>query len=277
MKIDAHQHFWHFDPVRDAWIDDTMRIIRRDFLPADLAPILNQNDVDGCIAVQATQNDGETEFLLNLAAENDFIKGVVGWVNLQADDLAARLDRYQDRALLKGFRHVLQGEPAEFMLRPAFVRGVKTLHRYGYTYDILIFPDQLPNAVKLVQQCPEQPFVLDHLAKPYIKTGEIVTWKKDLNTLAAHQNVFCKVSGMITEADYHTWTHAQLVPYLDAVFEAFGTDRIMFGSDWPVCLVAGEYAAVIGILEKYIAGFSAQEKTQIFGHNAQKFYGLDRI
>lgn len=275
MRIDAHQHFWYFDPVRDAWIDETMQIIRRDFLPADLAPILNQNDVDGCIAVQATQNDGETDFLLNLAAENDFIKGVVGWIDLQAVDLAARLDQYQERALLKGFRHVLQGEPAEFMLRPAFVRGVGMLHRYGYTYDILIFPKQLPNAVKLVRQCPEQPFVLDHIAKPYIKTGEIATWKKDLTTLAAHENVFCKVSGMITEADYHTWTYAQLVPYLDAVFEAFGTNRIMFGSDWPVCLVAGDYAEVLGILEEYTAGFSGQEKAQVFGLNALKFYGLD--
>lgn len=277
MKIDAHQHFWHFDPDRDAWIDETMRVIRRDFLPADLKPVLRQNQIAGCIAVQAAQDDGETEFLLNLAAENNFIKGVVGWVDLRADDLVARLEKYQDRALLKGFRHVLQGESAEFMLRPAFVRGVGMLHRYGYTYDILIFPDQLPNAVELVRQCPEQAFVLDHLAKPYIKTGEIVTWKKDLIALAAQENVFCKVSGMITEADYHTWTYAQLVPYLDAVFELFGTDRIMFGSDWPVCLVAGAYAEVLGILEKYTAGFSAQEKEKVFGHNALKFYGLDRV
>lgn len=275
MKIDAHQHFWHFDPIRDAWIDDAMRVIRRDFLPEDLKPVLDQNQIDGCIAVQAAQDDNETEFLLKLAAENDFIKGVVGWVDLQTHDLADRLESYRGREFLKGFRHVLQGEPAEYMLRPAFVQGVRMLHRYGYTYDILIFPNQLPSAEKLVAQCPEQRFVLDHLAKPYIKAGAIDAWKKDLNALAGHNNISCKLSGLITEADYQTWTYEQLLPYLDAAFEVFGTDRLMFGSDWPVCLVAGAYAGVIGIVEKYTAGFSEDEKAKIFGLNAMRFYGVD--
>lgn len=274
MTIDAHQHFWHFDPVRDAWIDEQMKVIRRDFLPQDLRPILAQNQIDGCVAVQAAQSDAETDFLLKLAEENDFIKGVVGWIDLRADDLDAQLEKYQGRNLLKGFRHVLQGESPEFMLNPAFVRGVKTLHQYGYTYDVLIFPHQLPNAAKLVAQCPGQRFVLDHLAKPYIKAGKIADWKKDLNSLAAHESVFCKISGMVTEADYQSWTYEQLVPYLDAAFEAFGPDRLVFGSDWPVCLVAGDYQSVKGVVEKYAAHFSAEEKANIFGNNAIRFYGL---
>lgn len=274
MKIDAHQHFWRYDPIRDAWIDDQMKVIRHDFLPQDLQPLLAQNDIDGCVAVQAAQNDAETEFLLGLAGENDFIKGVVGWVDLQADDLDARLDKYQGRKLLKGFRHVLQGESADFMLRPAFVRGVKMLHHHGYTYDILIFPHQLPNAVKLVAQCPDQRFVLDHLAKPYIRAGKIDDWQKDLNALAAYDNVFCKISGMVTEADYLTWTYEQLIPYLDIAFKAFGSDRILFGSDWPVCLVAGNYQKVKDIVDKYTTRFSKEEKAKIFGWNAIQFYNL---
>ena len=274
MTIDSHQHFWHFDPIRDAWIDDTMQVIQRDFLPADLAPVLAQSGIQGCVAVQAAQSDAETEFLLQLARENDFIKGVVGWVDLQANDLEVKVQHYNGQNLLKGFRHVLQAEPVEFMLQPAFVQGVQTIGKHGYTYDILIFPNQLPNAVKLVQQCGDQPFVLDHLAKPYIKAGKIDQWKSDLTRLAAQENVLCKLSGMITEADWKTWTYAQLVPYLDVAFEAFGTKRLMFGSDWPVCLVAGEYQKVWQILERYLADFSDHEKDQVFGLNAAKFYQL---
>lgn len=274
MTIDSHQHFWHFDPIRDAWIDDTMQVIQRDFLPADLAPVLAQSGIQGCVAVQAAQSDTETEFLLQLARENDFIKGVVGWVDLQADDLEVQVQHYNGQKLLKGFRHVLQAEPVEFMLQPAFVRGVQTIGKHGYTYDILIFPHQLPNAVELVQQCGDQSFVLDHLAKPYIKAGKIDQWKSDLTRLAAQENVLCKLSGIITEADWKTWTYEQLVPYLDVAFEAFGTSRLMFGSDWPVCRVAGEYQEVRQILERYLAGFSDHEKDLVFGLNAVKFYQL---
>ena len=275
MTLDSHQHFWHFDPIRDAWIDDTMQVIQRDFLPTDLKPVLAQCGVDGCVAVQAAQSDTETKFLLQLARENDFIKGVVGWIDLRADNLEAQIQGYNDQPLLKRFRHVLQAEPVEFMLHPAFVRGVQTIGKQGYTYDILIFPNQLPNAVKLVQQCGAQPFVLDHLAKPYIKDRKIDQWKSDLSRLAAQENVLCKISGMITEADWKSWTYEQLVPYLDVAFDAFGTDRLMFGSDWPVCQVAGEYQQVKHILERYLADFSEHEKKQVFGLNAAKFYRLD--
>ncbi len=275
MNIDSHQHFWKYDPVHDGWIDDTMTVLRRDFLPKDLKPVLEQNQVDGCVAVQADQSEAETAFLLGLASEHDFIKGVVGWVDLQADDLDDKLVEYKKYPLLKGFRHVLQSEPDDaYMLRPTFVEGVKKLRKHGFTYDILIFPKHLPNAVSLVQQCDDQPLVLDHLAKPYIKKGLLDEWKKDMHLLAAHPHVLCKVSGMITEADWTTWTYEQLVPYLDVVFEAFGTERLLFGSDWPVCLLAGEYPKVKQILVRYMAGFSESEKDKVFGGNAVNFYGL---
>lgn len=275
MKIDAHQHFWHFDPVRDAWITDDMQVIRRDFLPEDLKVVLEQNQMDGCVAVQAAQESAETEFLLHLATEHDFIKGVVGWTDLQAPDLSEKLAEYKKQPKLRGFRHVLQAEPDDaFMLRPAFVAGVKALRDYNFTYDILIYPQHLPHAVQLVQQCPDQPFVLDHLAKPYIREGRLEPWKKDLMALAAQENVCCKISGTITEADWSTWTHEQLVPYLDAAFAAFGTDRLMFGSDWPVCLVAGDYQRVKQILERYLEDFTPTEKDAIWGENATRFYSL---
>lgn len=274
MYIDSHQHFWHFDLIRDAWIDDTMQVIRRDFLPADLKPVLEQCGIEGCVAVQAAQSAAETKFLLHLARENDFIKGVVGWIDLQAGDLETQIQLYKEQPLLKGFRHVLQAETEDFMLRPTFVRGVQTVGKQGYTYDILIFPNQLPNAVKLVQQCSDQPFVLDHLAKPYIKDRKIGQWKSDLTRLATQENVLCKISGMITEADWKSWTYEQLVPYLNVAFEAFGTNRLMFGSDWPVCRVAGEYLQVKQILERYLTDFSDHEKDQVFGLNAKRFYGL---
>jgi L-fuconolactonase len=275
MKIDAHQHFWHFDPVRDAWITHEMEAIRRDFLPSDLKSVLDQNQMDGCVAVQAAQETAETDFLLQLANENDFIQGVVGWTDLQAPDLREQLAEYQKTPRLRGFRHVLQAEPDDaFMLRPAFIAGVKALRDFDFTYDILIYPQHLPNALKLVQQCDDQSFVLDHLAKPYIRGGQLEPWKKDLTALANQENVYCKISGMITEADWGTWTYEQLVPYLDVAFEAFGTNRLLFGSDWPVCLVAGDYQRVKQILERYLEDFTPTEKENIWGGNAARFYAL---
>ncbi len=275
MNIDAHQHFWQFDAVRDAWITNDMQVIRRDFLPEDLKEVLAQNQIDGCVAVQAAQEPAETDFLVQLAIKHDFIKGVVGWVDLQAPDLSEKLAEYKKQPQLRGFRHVLQAEPDEaFMLRPAFVAGVKALRDYDFTYDILIYPRHLSNAVELVQQCPDQPFVLDHLAKPYIREGKIHPWKEDLTALAAQENVCCKISGLITEADWNTWTYEQLVPYLDVAFDAFGTDRLLFGSDWPVCLVAGNYQRVKQVLERYMEDFTPTEKNNIFGGNATRFYAL---
>lgn len=275
MTIDSHQHFWQFDPVRDAWIDDTMPTIRRDFLPADLKPVLEQNQVDGCVAVQADQSEAETHFLLKMAEENDFVKGVVGWTDIQAKDLDEKLAGYQKQPLLKGFRHVLQSEPDDaYMLRPAFVEGVKKMGKRGYTYDILIFPRHLPHTLAFVRQCDQQSLVLDHLAKPNIKKGLIDDWARDLRQLANYEHVYCKVSGIITEADWTNWTYEQLVPYLDVAFKAFGPDRLLFGSDWPVCLLAGEYQKVKQVLVRYMADFTQAEQEKVFGANAVRFYGL---
>lgn len=275
LKIDAHQHFWVFDAVRDSWINEEMSVIRRNFLPADLEHVLKINGVDGCIAVQADQSEEQNRFLLGLTEGNDFIKGVVGWVDLQADNLEERLEHYSHTKLMKGFRHVLQGEANRaLMLEPDFMRGIGLLHKYGFTYDLLIFSDQLKYAGQLVRAFPEQKFVVDHIAKPYIKDGKVDEWAADIRQLAESPNVYCKVSGMVTEADWKNWTDETFTPYQDVVFNAFGTDRVMFGSDWPVCLVAAEYKAMKGIVENYTQQFSADEQQKIFGGNAVTFYNL---
>lgn len=272
--IDAHQHFWQYHPLRHNWINDEMAIIRKDFLPADLAPVLAANAVEGCIAVQADQTEEETDFLLRLSQENDFIKGVVGWVDLRSDKLEDRLAHYAQFKKLKGFRHVLQGEAPEFMLQPSFLEGIGLLKKHHFTYDILIFPQHLAAAIELVKQFPDQRFVIDHIAKPYIKDKLIDEWKKDIASIARLPNVHCKISGMVTEADMRHWKTTDFTPYLDVVTESFGVERLMYGSDWPVCLCAGFYQQVLGIVQNYFAGFSAAEKQSVFSKNAAAFYQL---
>jgi L-fuconolactonase len=275
LRIDSHQHFWKFDPVRDSWIDESMAVIQRDFFPIDLEPILKKNNIDGCVAVQADQSEAETDFLLGLAGESDFIKGVVGWVDLRSADVVSRLEYYSQFNKLKGFRHVLQGETDRaLMLNPSFVRGIKALKKHDLTYDILIYPDQLNFANSLVKQFPEQKFVIDHIAKPPIKTRGLKEWAKDMKVLAGLENLYCKISGMVTEADWQKWKTEDFEPYLHVVFETFGTKRLMFGSDWPVCNVAGGYDKVAGIAEHYSAQLSADEQADFWGGNAVRFYGL---
>ena len=272
--IDAHQHFWQYEQIKHSWIDEEMSAIRKDFLPADLAPILSGNGVIGTIAVQADQSEQETDFLLGLADEYDLIKGVVGWVDLRAVDVAERLAYYAQFKHIKGFRHILQGEEPAFMLQPSFIDGIATLQEHNFTYDILIFPKHLDAALELVKRFPNQPFVIDHIAKPYIKAGQIDEWAKGMVALSHYQNVYCKVSGMVTEADYKIWQPTDFAPYLDVVVEAFGMNRLMFGSDWPVCEVAASYSQMIGIVEDYFASYSIDEKNQFFNQNASKFYNL---
>ncbi|MDP9079516.1 MAG: amidohydrolase family protein [Bacteroidota bacterium] len=275
MKIDSHQHFWKFDPVRDSWIDDSMSAIRRDFYPEDLEPILKKNNIDGCIAVQADQSEAETEFLLNFADQNDFIKGVVGWVNLMDPHVRERIAHYSENKKLKGIRHVLQGEPDRaYMLNPQFMKGIAALKNYDLAYDILVFPDQLGYTNQFVKNISGVRYVIDHIAKPDIKNKNIDKWANSMRTIAQHENVWCKVSGMVTEADWQNWQEGDFEPYLDVVFEAFGANRVMFGSDWPVCNVAGGYDKIIGIVEKYTSKLSADEQTRFWGLNAIEFYKL---
>jgi len=277
MRIDSHQHFWIFDPVRDSWINNKMALIQRDFLPQDLHPILMENNFDACIAVQANQSEAENDFLIKLAGENSFIKGIVGWVNLIDENLQDRLDFYAQQPLVKGFRHVLQGEPQrDFMLQPAFKRGISLLHQYNFTYDILIFNDQIAYAEELVKLFPNQKFIIDHIAKPDIKNQEIASWKSQIMAIAKYPNVSCKVSGMVTEAHWQNWNDEDLIPYLDIVFEAFGIDRLLFGSDWPVCNIAGGYTKYLNTINTYLKQFSKQEQSLFFGENAAQFYHLSK-
>ena len=274
-RIDSHQHFWKYDPVRYAWIDQSMSLIQRDFLPDDLRPLLSANGFDGCVAVQAEQSVAENEFLLSHAKQHNFIKGVVGWIDFQADDIHEQLSKFSQFKKMRGFRHILQGEKQrDFMLRPAFKRGIAALHTFGFTYDILIFPDQLQFAKKFIEAFPYQPFVIDHLAKPYIKDRKIDEWKKEISAIAKFENVLCKVSGMVTEADWKHWSKEDFKPYLDVVVEAFGMKRLMFGSDWPVCLTAAPYTEVVKLVSDYFSNFSQNEKDDFFGRNAAQFYKL---
>ena len=274
MRIDSHQHFWKFNPVRHEWIDSSMQNIAKDFLPKDLKPLLETNLMDGCIAVQADQSETETEFLLGLAEENSFIKGVVGWVDLSAEDLSQRLEVFSKNTLFKGVRHILQAEKEGFMLKDPFLRGISELKNFNLTYDILIYPNQLEEARVLIEKNPDQSFVLDHLAKPYIKRQKIKNWASDIKELAKYKNVYCKLSGMVTEADWNHWQFEDFKKYLSIAFETFGNDRLMFGSDWPVCLLAGSYQHVVKIIDLFIEDLNPEEKNNIMGGNACNFYNL---
>jgi L-fuconolactonase len=277
QRIDSHQHFWKFDPVRDNWINSDMSVIARDFLPGDLLPILQGNGIDGSVVVQTCHMDQDNHFMLDLAEQNSFIKGVVGWVNLQSIRVEDKLKYYHDNyPKMKGFRHVLQSDPDDqLMLRDSFKNGISLLSKHGFTYDILIYPKHLKYAAQLTAEFPDQKFVLDHLAKPHIKTREIDAWKKDIEALSKNLNVYCKVSGMLTEADWYSWKTEDFTPYLDVVFNAFSTNRVMYGSDWPVCKLAGGYNRAMEILKIYTSRFSEKEQDLFFGGNAIAFYNLD--
>ena len=275
MKIDAHQHFWKYHPVKDAWITDDMKMIQRDFMPEDLEPVLLQYEFDGCIAVQADQSEQETLFLLELAEQHSFIKGVVGWVDLRAPNIDERLEYFSTFPKLKGFRHIVQGEPQDdFLLRKDFCRGISFLQQYQFTYDILIHPRHLKYANEFVRLFPNQRFVIDHLAKPFIKEQIWEDWKKDLDSVAEMDNVHCKISGMVTEADWKNWKMDDFTIYFEGVWESFGPQRVMFGSDWPVCLVAADYKQVCQIIDEHTVFLSTPEKAKLWGLNAQQFYNL---
>lgn len=275
MRIDSHQHFWKYNTESHSWIDDDMAVIRKDFLPKDLKIIYNENNIDGCVAVQADQTIEETEFLIDLATKNDFIKGVVGWVDFRADNIDEVLKSYSRNTKVKGFRHIVQGESDHnFLLRQDFINGISKLEKYNFTYDILVFPHQLGAVLEFVKQFPNINFVIDHIAKPYIKDGYYDGWATLISAIAKYPNVYCKLSGMTTEADFKNWTKEQLKPYMELIISAFGTNRVMFGSDWPVCLVAGNYKKTKEIVTEFITNLSSEEQDAVMGLNAVKFYNL---
>lgn len=276
--IDAHQHCWKYSPHTHGWIDESMRALKRDFLPRDLKPLLDANGFEGCVAVQAATDVKETEWLLDLADAHDWIRGVVGWVDLCASDVGAELARLTQRKKLRGIRHIVQSEPDDrFMLRADFERGIEALSRSRLTYDILVYPHQLPATVELTARHPNQPFVLDHLGKPPIKggtSGKRAEWTKRLRELARNANVMCKLSGLVTEADWTSWKESDLGSYLDVAFDAFGPRRLMIGSDWPVCLLAGDYSRVVGVVTSWLEGQTSETREAILGGNAARFYCL---
>ena len=274
MTLDAHQHFWHYDPKRHAWIDDSMAAIRRDFLPGDLEPHLSAHGIDGCVAVQADQTTAENDLLLGLARDHAFIRGIVGWVDLADTAVEAQLDRYAGEEKFVGVRHIVQAEGPGFLDRKDFRAGLKLLRNYGLTYDILIYHHQLQESTRLVTEFPDQPFVVDHIAKPVIAGQPDEEWVNHLRSLAGHENVYCKLSGMVTEVPTGDWTPQLLRPYVETVLEAFGPERVMYGSDWPVCLTVADYASQLEALRYACAELSADEQAALFGGNAAGFYGL---
>ena len=275
MIIDTHHHLWNYNPVEFDWIDDEMAAIRKSFLPADLEATLANSEVEGVVTVQARQSLEETNWLLKLASENDFIKGVVGWVPLADESIQQILEEYKSSPWLKGVRHVVQGEPdPEFILGKDFNKGISLLKNYNLVYDILIFEHQLSNTIRFVDQHPEQQFVVDHIAKPKIKKNELEPWAKNIKELAKRENVSCKISGMVTEADYKLWTEEQLNPYFETILEAFGPSRLLFGSDWPVCLVATNYSNWLELVKKTISKFTKEEQDFILYKNAKRIYNI---
>ncbi|APU98822.1 amidohydrolase family protein [Sphingobacterium siyangense] len=275
MRIDTHQHFWKFDPIRDRWITEEMQVIRRDFSPLDIQFVLERNGFGGSVAVQADQSKEETAYLVQLANDYPFIKGVVGWIDLQAADIRQQLDAYQSDTVIKGFRHIVEGEAdPDFLIRPAVLNGLKALADYGYTYDLLIRPRHYVATLDCVQQNPNLQFVLDHIAKPPIKSKAFDEWAAFIDALSAFPNVVCKVSGLATEADWEGWKLDDFKQYLEHIFARFGKERIMYGSDWPVCLLAASYEESIAIVEDKLGQFTAAEKNAFWAENAIRVYNL---
>jgi len=275
MRIDAHQHFWKYDAAEYTWIDDSMAALKRDFLPDESAREMARVGFDACVAVQARQTLDETRWLLGLAAEHPSIAGVVGWVDLQADNVRDQLAALAGHQRLVGIRHIAQSEPDDrFLLRPQVVRGIRLLADFGLGFDILIYRRQLGSAAELAGRLPSQRFVLDHLAKPDLRSGEIDEWERDIRRLAAQPNVFAKLSGLVTEASWARWTSDQIRPYLDVAFDAFGWNRLMIGSDWPVCTVSADYARTMNVVIDYVAARPDHERDAVLGGNARRFWNL---
>jgi len=277
MRIDSHQHFWRYDPAHHVWMTDAMAALRRDYLPDELAPLLQATGFDGTIAVQARQLVEETEWLLALAERHSSIKGVVGWVDLCSTELTAQLERFAPHPRLVGVRHVVHDEPDDrFMLRPEFRRGIARLAEFELAYDLLLFPRHLSVAVTLVDEFEDQLFVLDHIAKPAIRDRLLAPWQEDLKRLAERPNVFCKLSGMVTEASWNQWQSEDFRPYLEIVLDAFGPERLMIGSDWPVCTLSADYRSTMSLVVDYVSALSAEARAGILGDNCARFYGVRR-
>ncbi len=277
MRIDAHQHFWRYNPDEYGWIDDSMARLRRDFLPEDLKRETEAAGFDGAIAVQTRQTLEETRWLLELAASSLHVLGVVGWVDLRSPNVRSQLAEFAGNPKFLGVRHIVQSEPDDrFLLQPEFLRGIAALEEFDLSYDILIYPRHLPVAAEFVKRFPRQRFVLDHVAKPLIKSGSLQPWQSGIRELAQNTNVFCKLSGLVTEADWKNWKAFDFEPYLNVALESFGRDRLMIGSDWPVCTVAASYSEVMGVVVEYLGKYPNDVREAILGGNAARFWKLNQ-
>jgi L-fuconolactonase len=275
-QIDAHHHLWRYSPQEFEWLDESMAALRRDFLPADLMREIAAAAIDGTVAVQARQTIEETHWLLQQATECAAIRGVVGWAPIADADFPRAMEEFEGSPKLKGLRHVIQGEKDEnYILREDFNSGIRAMMGSGLVYDLLIYEHHLPQTIKFVDAHPRQVFVLDHIAKPRIAAGQMQPWCERMRELGERENVWCKVSGVVTEADWLGWSAETLRPYLDVVVEAFGVERLVAGSDWPVCLVASEYGRWFNVLQNYFSGFSTTERDAVFGTTAAAVYGLE--
>ena len=276
FRVDAHQHFWIYNQEEYKWIDESMVKLRRNFLPSHLNRVLKRNGFDFCVTVQARQTLQETKWLLELAQNNSFIKGIVGWVDLKSGSVEQDLEKFAAYKKFKGVRHLLQDEDDDrYMLQPDFKKGLSQLKKFDLTYDILIYPRHIKYACTLVYEFPQQKFIIDHLAKPLIKESKIEPWKKDMQKLAREDNVLCKLSGMVTEANWDSWKKEDFIPYMETLLEVFGPNRLLFGSDWPVCTVAAKYEQVLEIVTNFISSLSPAEQAHIMGQNAIDFYNLE--
>ena len=273
--IDAHHHLWRYKAEDFGWIDESMGILRRNFLPADLIREMAAADVDGAIVVQARQSLEETRWLLGQADDCEAIRGVVGWAPIAGEEFPGVMEEFGDRPKLKGLRHVIHDERDEnYILREDFNAGIRAMQGSGLVYDLLIFPRHLPQTIEFVDAHPEQVFVLDHVAKPMIREGILMPWAEQMRELGRRENVWCKLSGMVTEADWAAWDDASLKPYFDTAVSAFGPSRLMVGSDWPVCLVASDYGRWFEVLRRYFESFGEAERAMVFGENASNVYGV---
>jgi L-fuconolactonase len=275
MQVDTHVHFWKYKKSKNNWITNDMKVLQQDYLPETISLTLKRNDINACVAVQVDQSEVETLFLMELSKTHDIIKGVVGWVDLQKENIEERLLYFSQYPIIKGWRHLVQSEPDDFLLGKNFQRGIAALQPYNYTYDLLIYHHQLKPALEFISRFPGQKIVIDHCAKPDIANKKIDEWKSLMLEIAKYPNVFCKLSGLFTEAKWKQWSPNEFYPYLDVVFEAFSTDRLMFGSDWPVILLSGIYVQWKSLLEKYMENFEEEEREKVFGRNAIRFYNLN--
>ncbi len=275
MRIDAHQHFWNHDPIKHFWINDDMKVIKRDFSPGDLAPLLKESKFDGTIAVQADETMAETTFLLDLARKNDYIKAVVGWVDLRKEAVEEDLLMLKSQQKLAGFRCIMQGtEDEAFLKNRLFIQNVSRLNQFDFTYDLLVFHYQMESLVRFTDKLQDNRLILDHIGKPDIKNKQIKQWKEQLRILSANPNIYCKLSGMLTEADHQRWTYDDIMPYMETAAEYFGVDRLCFGSDWPVCLLAGSFKQVHGVVDRFVDQLNTTEREKIFGTNTAAFYKI---